>query len=153
MRLLLRQNVVAVGGDDRDVVVCLGARQRRVRLRELLIEVRGIDLGQYLAGLYVRADILVPALQVAVDARVDRRLVIGLDASRQREDLVSVALLQLGERDGRNNLLVGPPCNGALTVSPLDDACGCDANRDDERSHTDHDEAATAWGLGRRGRH
>src|SRR3984893_4896462 len=70
--LLLHERLVALCGDCRDVVIGLGARQSRPGLGELLVQIRGLDRRQHFACLDGCADILAPALQIAVDARVDR---------------------------------------------------------------------------------
>ena len=100
--------LVALGGDRRDVVIGLGARQRGPGLSELLVEIGRVDRGQHLAGLHGGADILVPALQIAVDARIDRGLGIGLDIAGQYEFLLGIAARELGERDGGDRLCVRP---------------------------------------------
>ena len=43
------------------------------RLHELLVEVRRVDLGEELSGLDRRADVDLPVLQIATDARIDGR--------------------------------------------------------------------------------
>ena len=84
-RILRQQGVPALrrgGGEMR-----IGDRGFEIglRLRQLLVEIRGLDQRQHLSGLHRRADIGVPVLQIAADLGVDRRLVKGADVARQHE--------------------------------------------------------------------
>ena len=57
--------------------------QGRAGLVKLLVNLRGIDLGQEIACLYLRADIEVPFFQVTVGLSVDRGLRVSLGVARQ----------------------------------------------------------------------
>ena len=87
-------------------------RFRRIQLGfrrgQLGIEIRSVDLGQKVALLHVGAVIEVPVLQIAADARINRRLVPGLDGAGQREALNRRALSRRNDGDGRNGLLLRP---------------------------------------------
>ena len=75
----------ALRGQVGDFLVGFGRREIGFRLAQLLIDFRGLDLGQQLAGLHRCADVDQPALQIATGARVDGRLVVRLDVARQNE--------------------------------------------------------------------
>ena len=80
-RRLRQRSAVTLG----DLLIGLRGREVRLRLAQLLIDFRRLDLTQQLAGLDRRADVHQPALQIAAGARVDRRLVVGLEVARQDE--------------------------------------------------------------------
>ena len=65
----------------------IGLRRLEVGLGllELLVDLRALDLGEELPLLHVGADVEVPALHVAVDARKDRRIREGLRAAGKDE--------------------------------------------------------------------
>ena len=71
----------SVASDSR-ALDCWLARSA-LRLQQLLVEVRRLDLGDHLARLDPGADIDAPALQVAADAGKDRRARIGFQPARQ----------------------------------------------------------------------
>ena len=73
----------ALGGDLRKLGIGLGDVQVGARLHELLIEIGRVDFGEHVAGLHLAADIVLPALQIPRDARVDRRADVGFEASGQ----------------------------------------------------------------------
>ena len=85
----------------------------------------------------MRADIELPALQIAADPRVDCRLAVGLDGSRQSQALILVSLFELSERDSRNSLLVRPLHETSIGVGPTDDATHRDDACNDEGDNTD----------------
>ena len=62
----------------------LGRIELGLRRRELRVEIGRLDFGQQIALFHMRAVVEVPVLQIAADARVDRRLVPGLDGAGQR---------------------------------------------------------------------
>ena len=89
IRILLRYGIAlaqvlpAFGGDAGDFEVGIGLGERGVGLDEFLVQLGRFDFRQFLALDDVRADVGVPLLQVAADARIDRRLLKGGDVSRQ----------------------------------------------------------------------
>ena len=113
----------------------LDRRARRIELGfrrgQLRVEIRGVDLGQQIALLHVGAVIEIPVLQIAVDPRVDRRLVPGLDGAGQHQALGRGALPRRDDGDGRNCLLLRPLRDFGLMAAALqnperrdDDRCG-----------------------------
>jgi hypothetical protein len=98
----------------------------------LLVEIRRLDLGDHVTGLDLGADIGAPALEIAADARKDRRARIGFQPARQIDGRIQRA--GAGRRDGyrRDRLGVGPflqPGAGILA--------GTNAGGDDQ-PRTDH---------------
>ncbi len=81
--VLFEKTLPADGGGVRQIHVGLDALQIGAGLRELLIDFGRVDLGQQIALLHTGADIEIPALQVSVRARVNRRFNIRLDICRQ----------------------------------------------------------------------
>ena len=76
----------------------LGAGEIGFRLHDLLVEVGRVDLGEKLARLDRRADVGLPFLQIAADARIDLRLRIGLEPAGKIERRPLAA--GIGQRDG-----------------------------------------------------
>jgi len=94
----LRQLVPARGGLLGDLVVGLGRGQIGARLLELVVDLGGLDLGQELPGFDSCTDVHQPALEIAVGARIDRRVDVGLDAAWQDQLLHRGAALGLDHR-------------------------------------------------------
>src|SRR5262249_2640258 len=94
-RLRCDERTPALGGQVGELRVRLGAGQVRLGLIELLVEIRRIDRGQFLAGRDMRADILAPAFQIAADPRIDRGAIVGLDRAWERQGPDVGALLDL----------------------------------------------------------
>ncbi len=84
-RVRLLQPAPAIGGDLRDFLRGLRVGEIRLGLPQLLVDFRRIDLGEQLAGLHGRADVDEPAFEIAVGARVDRRIRVRLNVARQGE--------------------------------------------------------------------
>ncbi len=117
------QAVPPLGRDRRQALVGLGGGEAGPGLHDLLVEVGGVDLGQDLAGLHRRADVGVPALEVAAGPGVDRGGVEGLDVAGQ--DQVGVAAARhLGQADGRDGLVAGPGPQRLVGVDAGGDAGG-----------------------------
>ena len=72
---------------------------RRDALRQLLVHLRGVDLGQQLALGDAAADVLVPALEIAAGARRNGRLHIALQRTGQHQALRGAARTRLGDLD------------------------------------------------------
>ena len=77
------QRLPALGADLRELGIGLCDAQVGARLHELLVEIGCIDFGEHVAGLHLGADIVLPAFQVARDARVDGRMDVGFQAPGQ----------------------------------------------------------------------
>ena len=84
------------------------ACERRLGLAELLIKVGGVDCGKHLTRLHRCADVVIPALHVAIHTREQRRAVERLYVAWQRQRLARAAWCRWRERDGRDALSVGP---------------------------------------------
>src|SRR5262249_41277670 len=88
------------GGDLRYLLRSLCVGEIRLRLSQLLVELRRVDLREQLPGFHRRADVDEPAFQIAARARVDRRIRVRLDVARQGEH--GIAALGLWPR-GRHS--------------------------------------------------
>src|SRR5581483_6090277 len=86
-RVALAQRLPALVRAAREREARGGLLARGDRLRELLVDLRRLDLGEELALLHAAADVLVPLLQVAAGARRDRRLDVALQRARQHHGL------------------------------------------------------------------
>jgi hypothetical protein len=117
-------------------------RRRGAGLRELLIEVRRVDLGQHLTALHPVADVHQPALEIPVHPRVDGRLLDGLDAPGQREVRGARARGRLDDRDHERAAPAGLHRLGQLGV-PLD--AGHDA---DDEQHREAEQAEEGQAQG-----
>ncbi len=73
----------AVRSRPGDLQVRPGLGERRRGDVDLFIEFRRFDLGEEVAGFYVRADVGDDAFYVAVDAGINRRRLLRFDAARQ----------------------------------------------------------------------
>ncbi len=73
------------GGHLRESQVRFGGLQIGLRLLKLLVGFGSFDLGEQVAFVDVRADIGIPLLQIAVGARIDRRVDQRLRVSRQHQ--------------------------------------------------------------------
>src|SRR5579859_769042 len=146
-RLRGDERAPALGRQDRKLFVGLGTGEIGLGLVELLIKIRRIDRGQYLAGRDMGADILVPALQIAADPRIDGGAVVGLNGAGQRQGAERLALLDLGQRHGRDRLLIGPADELRLGVGALVQAAGENAAGDDEGRHREQAQATGVWWL------
>ena len=104
-RLGLEQSLPALVGDDgyREVRLC--RRQIRARLRQLLVDLRGLDFRQEIALVDPGADVGAPALEVAAGSRVDRRFDVGLHDAGQDQFVSGPAQLRLRRDDGRDGVL------------------------------------------------
>ena len=102
------EGLPALRRDDRHLLVGLGGRQIGFRLLELLIEIRRVDHTEELASLHMGADVLLPALEIAGDPGVDRRLEIGLDRAGKRKAFLHRSAFDLGELHGGDGGFVGP---------------------------------------------
>ena len=78
----------------------LGGGQIGQSLPQLLIDFRSLNFGQELPGLDVGANIRIPVLEIAVGARVDRRIDVCLDICRQHDFLRRRGVLRMNHRDG-----------------------------------------------------
>ena len=111
-------------------------------LRELLVEVRRVDLGQHLAALHPIADVHQPPLEVAVDPRVDGRFLDRLDAPGQGEVRGARARGRLDHRDHERSALGDLHRLGQLGVA-LD--AGHDA---DDEQHREAEQAEEGQAQG-----
>ena len=98
------QRLAALQRLARKLGIGLRAGQVGLGLHDLLVEVGRLDLGEQLAGLHRRADVGLPFLQIAADARVELRLRIGLEPPRQVDRGAPAAVVRAGDRDGRHRL-------------------------------------------------
>ncbi|MFK4559963.1 hypothetical protein ABIF95_002493 [Bradyrhizobium ottawaense] len=141
---LLRRD--EVGGDQRLAPVQRCFRQPGAgllagevgsSLKQLLIEVRRLDLGDHLTGLDAGADIGAPALQIARHAGEDRGAIIGLQPARQIDGGIKRLGAGLGHRHAGNGLIVGPFLQlGALLLAGTDAGADDEARRD-QRHHAE----------------
>ena len=97
----LQQLLPARGGDLGELVVGLGRGAVGARLLELVVDLRRLDLREQLTGFHARADIGVPALEIAVGPRVDRRVHERLHVAGQHE-LLRLAPAWSDHRNGGN---------------------------------------------------
>jgi hypothetical protein len=76
LRYRLRQQHAfpALGSAGGELFVGMCRRQICFRLVDLLVELRGVDIGQHLPGAHMSADVEVPMQQVAADTGIDWRL-------------------------------------------------------------------------------
>ena len=101
---------------------------------QLLVEIRRLDLGEQMAGLDLRADVGLPALQVAADARIDRRARDRPRAARQLERRAFAPDAGGDDGDGRHSpALRSIRCRRASADCARRDARGDDDDR--RRSH------------------
>jgi hypothetical protein len=145
--LLLQQDVVAVGGQRSDLQISPHARQCRFRLAELLVKIGRIDGGQYLSGLDLRSNIVVPTLYVTVHAGKDRGLVVGLDVAGQREGLMRTARERPSEGDSRSSLRISPLHDFLLALGALNEAVADNDARHQCRAGGGGPKAPLAWRL------
>ena len=75
-------------------------------LAKLLIDFRSVDFREQLPRLYARADVHVPAFQVAVRARIDRSIFEGLHVSRENDFLARGGLFGLCDHDAGHGKLI-----------------------------------------------
>ena len=80
-----QQLLPSLGGDLRNLLVGLRGCQIGLCLLHLLVEFRSLDLGQNLSAMHARADVGIPLAQVAVGARIDRRVDVGLRIRGKRD--------------------------------------------------------------------
>ena len=97
-RVGLAQADIAVGIDLGQVHLRHDLLPVGAGLHQLLVHLRGVDVGQQFALGDAAADVFVPAQQIAVGASVNRRLFVGLQRSRQHQFLVG--LFRRGMDDG-----------------------------------------------------
>ena len=71
----------------------------------MLVNFGRIDLGENLALLNVAADVLVPLLEIAVGPRIDGRLDIGLERSREHHFGIGIDGGGMNHRDVRHRHL------------------------------------------------
>ena len=143
--LLFQQDVVAVGGQRRNLQIGPDTCQRRFRLTELLIKIGRIDGGQRLSGLNGRSDVVIPALHVTIHPGEDRRLVEGLNVAGQRQRLMRTAGDDLREGDRRNSLRVGPLHDFLLALGAVNEAIAHHDARQQSRAGGGGYQAPLAW--------
>ena len=101
--------------------------------KQLLVEVRRLDLGDHLAGLDPGADIGAPALQIAADAGENGSAIIGLQPARQIEGGAERLGIRQAHRDGRDGLFVCPFLQLGVGILARPDTRHHDQHRDDAR--------------------
>jgi hypothetical protein len=136
-RVLGQQPGPAPRRDLGEVLVGDGGGKIGLGLEQLLVEIRRVDLGEQLPRPYRRADIRVPALEVAADPGMDRRVVEGADIARQHERARLGFGAQGDQLDGRNRLRVGPGLEILVGVDAADDAECDDPGRHAQGCQTD----------------
>ncbi len=82
-------------------------------LREFLVDLGRVELGEHLAGLHVRADIGVPAAHVAAGARVDRRLHVAAQGAGQGQARIALGGARLDHAHVLARVLLGKPVEPA----------------------------------------
>ena len=87
--------------------VGLGKSDLRFGLFELLVQIRRLDLRQQLSGTHVRADVGVPPAQVAVGARVHRRVGERFHRPRQYQFAGQRALRRVNHAHAGDGALLG----------------------------------------------
>jgi hypothetical protein len=100
---------------------------------KLGVEIGGVDVREQLAFLDVCAEIEMPGLEVTVHARVNRRLIPGLDVAGQGDLLSGNALLRGNGRDDGHRQFPRPLRHLALLVPARRDAGNGDAGCDEQR--------------------
>src|SRR5205807_1695014 len=121
-RLRGEQALPALVGGARQLLVGIGRREIRLRLAQLLIHLRRVDLGEHPSLLHRRADVGVPVLEVPAGARVDRRLVEGLDGARQHQSVRARTRFRLHGRDGGHRGGCGLALERVAGADPAHDA-------------------------------
>ena len=132
-RIRLEHPLPARRGRGRQLLVGARGGEVRLDLQQLLIELGRLDLCEQLAGVHGRADVDVPALEIAVDARVDRRVDVRPHRAGQHQLTRRRALAHGHERHGRNRLLARPARYVHSFVDAQPDAGDRRHERDDER--------------------
>ena len=99
--------LAALQGHFGELGICLRARKVGLGLHDLLIEIGRIDFGKQIAGFYLRADIGLPFFQIAADARVKWRLLVGFQPAGQIK-CRHAALCRARDGDDGNRLRLGP---------------------------------------------
>ena len=97
----------ALGTDLRQLGIGLGNAEFGARLHQLLVEIRCVDFGEHLTGFDLAADIVLPALQIAGNARVDRRPDIGFKTARKIKSRLIRDSTGSDHRDVRHRLRFG----------------------------------------------
>ena len=92
--VLLQERFVTISGDLGQFQIGLCDGQCASRLCQLLVDLRRLDDSQQIACFYIRTNIEVPLLEVAVGSRVDRRRDIRLDVAGQHDFLGRCSLLR-----------------------------------------------------------
>ena len=115
----------------------IGARggQIRLRLAQLLIDLRSLDLGEQLSLDDSRSDVRVPGLQIAAGACVDRRFDEGRDGSRQYQAVAQIAARGSHRDHRRHRGLRGLAAQGAPCQHPADFAPDAERDGDEEQQH------------------
>src|ERR1700722_7079006 len=97
----LDQFLKAIRGDLREILVGFRGAEISSGLQKLLIDFGRVNVGEQFAFLYARADVVIPTNEIAVGARVNRRLNVSLRRGGQNQ-------VFLAGGDGRvNDLHVG----------------------------------------------
>ena len=75
-----QQGLIALVRNVGERSVGLRVGEIGLRLKELLVEIGCVDLGEHVAGLDLGADVDLPARNIAADAREESRLCVGVQA-------------------------------------------------------------------------
>ncbi len=111
-------------------------------LQQLLIEVRGFNLGDHLAGFDLCTDIGAPALQIARDAGKNRRAVVSLESAGQIERGAEHTCIRGRHGDAGDRLIVGPGLQVGLGLGAGHDAGHDDGTGGAQANHSDQAELA-----------
>src|SRR6202035_5101923 len=115
-----------------DVVIGLSGYEVGTSLQQLLVDFRSFDFGEELAFFDARADVEVPALQVAVGARVNWSVNEGYGVAGQRDFLGRSVGDGMHDGDSGDGGVVRGAHDVCFRIHP-----GADAEEDDERNDGD----------------
>src|ERR1700678_704033 len=95
-----------------------------LRLGELLIDLRRVNLGQQLTLFDVGPDVEVPVLEVSIRSGVNWRIDEGLNVARQQDLLRRRTLFRLNDQNGWRGQFAGLRSQGLARPQPWDDTDG-----------------------------
>ena len=130
-----QQILPACGRSGREPGVGLLLEHMGAGLRQLLIQIRTVDNRQDLPGLDLAANVGLPALQVAVDPGMDRRLAPGLQMRGQAQGIAMGVLQGLEYVDNRQCGRFGPLAHRVFMAATCCQAIGDQQGR--QRQATD----------------
>jgi len=142
------QRLPALGADLRELGIGLGDAQGGARLHELLIEIGRVDFGEHVAGLHLAADVVLPAFQVARDARVDGRTDIGLQAPGQVQARMILHSARRHDGHGRRGLRLGQIMQARVSRCAGDQAVSDDGDGEEREYAADQAQAARYGAAG-----